>query len=523
MLTSRFSEREESVRLEVWSTFKKLLEVVGVLQGTSPVVPPPITGSVLSPTSPSRSLREDTPNTLKRKRGDNDGNMQIVEELPSSILRGQVGAVAKAIAKQLNSKSVAVRQAGFSLLHTLITVLRGGLEEHLSSLVLRMESALTSTAGAAGDSSSGSSTSLKIVILSFLTAAFAMHSPDCFGDSLEGNLVPCLIACSSDKHNKVAAIGFQAQSALVKAIRPVNKGETPAALPNKQKALVQAIYMATVERLSASNIDQEVREAAIGCLGNLLYHAGDELATDYSQSLSLLKDAMRREVTRLAAVRNVARVASSPVVGGPQFATWVQDTLGELALFLKQNNRVLKMEAFSCLPILIRASGDNLAGDTVSKLLEAVAPFLSASDLQFVPLALSTVDALLNTQSKTALSAPAFSKQILPSVMSILSSSSLQGPALEALLGFFGVLVANGQDSKALIKQLSEITTLTSARCIGAVVKAAPQSANEVAAGFVTKANAPKGSTTSVAFSLYALGEVGRVAYVSVSMFLCHC
>lgn len=517
LLISRFSEREESVRLEVWSTFKKLLEVVGVLQGSSSVATDP-SSSPLSPTLIGRKQREDTPNTLKRKRGDDDGtSMQIVEDSPNSILRNQTSSIAKAISEQLNTKSIAVRQAGFGLLHTLIAVLRGGLDEHLSSLVPRIETALATSSSASGDSSSGSTTSLKIVVLSLLSDAFALHSPNAFGNTMNTMIVPSLIKCAADKHNKIAASGFLAQSALVKALRPVSKNELPQPLTTEAKSTIQSIYSATTQRLTATNIDQEVREAAIGCLGNLLYYAGDDLQSDYANSLSLLKDSMRREVTRVAAVRTVARVASSPVVGGPEFASGVQDSLAEVALFLKQNNRVLKMEAFNCLPILVKASGAGLSSETVSSLLEAILPFLSASDVHFVPLSLTTAVALLQTQAPVVLKSSTFSKQVLPAVMNLLSSPLLQGPALDALLSFFGVLVANGYDSKALVKQLSDITTLTSARCIGAAVKAAPQTANETASAFVTKANASKGSTTSIAFSLYALGEVGRVPSVIAS------
>ncbi|KAG5719688.1 Cullin-associated NEDD8-dissociated protein 1, partial [Termitomyces sp. T112] len=108
VLISRFGDREMTVRLEVWATYATLLNqtaVYGIPQGKDDI--------------------------RKRKR---DTETSDAAESPYSLLQSQVPSLSKALLNQLKSAKTppATLQAGFSLLHTLLTVLPGSLSTQVS-------------------------------------------------------------------------------------------------------------------------------------------------------------------------------------------------------------------------------------------------------------------------------------------------------------------------------------------------------------------------------------------------------
>ncbi|KAJ3495579.1 hypothetical protein NMY22_g19919 [Coprinellus aureogranulatus] len=106
VLISRFGDREENVRLEVWNTYVTLLKQTSVYGGSS-------------------QAKDDLSPRGKRKR-DTEVVMDV-EENAYSLLKAQVPSLAKALLNQIKSPktSPTVLQAGFGVLHTLLTVLPG--------------------------------------------------------------------------------------------------------------------------------------------------------------------------------------------------------------------------------------------------------------------------------------------------------------------------------------------------------------------------------------------------------------
>jgi cullin-associated NEDD8-dissociated protein 1 len=523
MLISRFSEREESVRLDVWATYRRFLLVTGVLTGTLDPQRVASGANVLAPSTPSantpRQTREDTPNTLKRKRGETSRvATPTIEETPIAILRSQSNGIAKAILKQLSQKSITVAQSAFSLLDALVSVLHGGLEEHVPALASRIQASLNLSSTSSNlDSSSGTATSLKIIVLNFLAHLFDTHPLSAFGSSLPANLIPALSKSTEDKYNKIASSAFAATSSLIKNTRPLSASDDAMAPVDTQAAqALLPLLKSTTKLLEATSADQEVRESAVATLGDFLFYVGDALGGKTGAALALLKDAIKKETTRVCAVRTVARAATSPVMRSAEFSTWIQEILQDVASFLRQNNRVLKSDAFAALPVLVSVAGASLDPATIEYIFEAVAPFVSTDDLPLLPSALLAVNAVIAAKPAEAQASKAFQRSIMPAILNVVKTSSIHpGTGLDALLTFFATLVQGGTDAQSLVDTLKKSTTRVAPRCIGAVVSADPSIVDKVAADLLKNASSSKSSIPSIVFALFTLGEIGRVPCVT--------
>lgn len=72
---------------------------------------------------------------------------------------------------------------------------------------------------------------------------------------------------------------------------------------------VISIYTAALKRLKAADIDQEVKERAITCMGQVVASMGDTLLPKLSECMPIFVDRLRNEITRLTAVRAVTQIA----------------------------------------------------------------------------------------------------------------------------------------------------------------------------------------------------------------------
>ena len=72
---------------------------------------------------------------------------------------------------------------------------------------------------------------------------------------------------------------------------------------------IQPIYEATIVKLKAADIDQEVKERAITCMGQIIYTFGDQMHSELQVSLPLLLDRLRNEITRLTCVKAITKIA----------------------------------------------------------------------------------------------------------------------------------------------------------------------------------------------------------------------
>lgn len=397
--------------------------------------------------------------------------------------------------KQLTSKLLSTRQAGFALLHELVAVLGGGLEGQINALVARIEAALKSS----DSGMSGAAALLKIEVLSFLGLVFRTHHSKSFVDELP-KIVPILVNAVGDRFNKIAAEAFVTCADLVRVLRPVSAGVNP--VPASIAPHLTAIYSATMDRLSSNDTDEEVKGKGIMCLGSLLYQAGDHFANDLETSLSFLRDRLKNEVSRIIAVKVVGDVASSPVCKGDAFDEWVQESLTEVSSALRKVSRPLKLAAFECIGALLTRSGPTLPSTTSAALITDLQPLINDADINLLPLALDTISTLLSHDPSVE---PRITQSILPRIFELVQSPLLQGPSLEGLLGFFTAYINAGAKPLPLLKTLAQSADatkktveasgtqsgmealVTSSRCIGVIVRGSPEIVESVVTDYAAK------------------------------------
>lgn len=76
---------------------------------------------------------------------------------------------------------------------------------------------------------------------------------------------------------------------------------------------VSQVFSATLKRLKATDIDQEVKERAITCMGHMVCHLGDHMGAELQGVLAIFLERLKNEITRLTAVRTFTLVAASPI------------------------------------------------------------------------------------------------------------------------------------------------------------------------------------------------------------------
>jgi len=529
-LISRFKEREESVRVDVLQTFIVLLRQT-YLYGGDNVGPSkerdPFDFDVTGERLDVFSIRANSTANVA---------MMETEEGPKQLLRALVPSLSKSLARQLGSKSTQTRQTGFQLLKELVTVLRGGLEDHFEPFVPAIRSSLTATVSP--DSHHiGTNSNLKIETLLFLRNYLRTHSAENVHPYLD-RLCPPIIQAVSDKFYKIVSEAFLVCIELVGVLRSVEtgpNGETKF-LPVKPEfqPYISDIYDITTRVLSTSDADQEVKERAIMCLGVLLSHAGDQLQ-DQKAALQMLLDRLRNEITRLISVRTLTIVAKSPVVDEEELKKAVLSSIDQVAVLLRKSNRVLRVASLYCLETLTRRFGQSFSSESVHNILSELKPLISDADLHLLPLALSNAVAILETNPQ---SVESIKIEVLPVVFQLVQSPLIQGSALAGLLKLFAAIgKASPSDYGSLIQHLinpvltvnmqgvaaggvaavsNKHASSTISQCVAVLATNADEQNREKTINeFENFVKDPSTNDSVKYLSLLTLGEIGRKADLS--------
>jgi cullin-associated NEDD8-dissociated protein 1 len=308
VLISRFGDREETVRLEVWATYIILLNQTAVYGGLP-------------------QSKDDLASRGKRKR---DAGEMDVEESPYALLKAQVPALSKALLNQLKSAKTApgTLQAGFSLLQALLSVLPGSLSTQVASIIATSKSVLS-------QSVTTSTSTLHLTCLSFLALFFSTHTPSTFSNFLS-NLTPVLLKSVSERHPRIASESFRVFSALLNSLKPVKSAEWAG-----------PVYEQAVAKLTAHDTDAEVRACAEDCIADLWVCATDIVRSKSGREWECI---CRTAGKTDGAVKVVTKVAKEVHVGD----VWVNGCVDWLIGLLKKSGRAGKPEVFVALDVLLR-------------------------------------------------------------------------------------------------------------------------------------------------------------------------
>lgn len=76
---------------------------------------------------------------------------------------------------------------------------------------------------------------------------------------------------------------------------------------------VGQLYDCTLQKLRSQEVDQEVKDRAIACMGQIIANMGDVLKSELNTCLPIFLERLRNEVTRLSSVKALTMIAASPL------------------------------------------------------------------------------------------------------------------------------------------------------------------------------------------------------------------
>ncbi|XP_034962447.2 cullin-associated NEDD8-dissociated protein 1 isoform X1 [Zootoca vivipara] len=478
-LISRFKEREENVKADIFCAYISLLKQ----------------------TLPIQSWLHASDEAGK-------------EDIPLTMLQNQVPNIVKALHKQLKEKSVKSRQGCFTLLTELANGLPGCLADHIPALVPGIVFSLTDKS---------SSSNMKIDTLSFLHVVLCNHSRDVFHPHVKA-LLPPVVICIGDPFYKITSEALLVTQQLVKIIRPLDVPCTFDAKP-----YVRELFSATLKRLKAADIDQEVKERAISCMGQIVCNLGDYLSSDLQPTLKIFLERLKNEITRLTTVKALTLIASSPL------RIDLRPVLAEgfpiLASFLRKNQRALKLSTLAALDILIKNYSDSLKPAMIECVLVELPDLISENDMHVSQVAIVFLTTLAKVYPS---SLSKISGTVLSGLFQLVYSPLMQGGALKAIVDFFQALVVTKtvhMSYAELMKQLTLPIYTSSpggasanlhkqafhsvAKCVAALSSVCPKEAPGVVNQFIQDVKNPKSSAAVKMLAFLSLAEIGRTTNLS--------
>jgi len=506
-LIARFQEREESVKLDVFSTFAEMAQAAVIKTQT-------MAGPGASAASSAGSA----------------GGILDIERVPppkerpaAECLVGQLPACIGQINKQLRSKSLKTRQGALSLLRVLAECLPQHVEPNLPSIKDELVRSMRE---------SNSSMRLDALItVRHLTENF--DSPVIY-QQLAPTMCPLFLQCCGDSYYKSIAQALKAIGVYVYPLRP-----TPRSTSDQLMEMLP-VFEVLRGKLMATDIDQEVKESALECFGHLMACVGDLPAfqTALQSCLPPFVERVKNEVTRSIAIKALKTMCISKVqidalksVLGPIGA--------HLSAYLSQNSRAFRQQCLDALVNLVRKYGANMPPETRMQIVGDIVPFITDTDLYITELCVQVAGEILETAPSMA---PAVIEKCVPAVLNVCRSPLLQGGALDSILHFLSRVAQHRAHCpfERLRQELSDTSFLASAQAqaqrhvIGTLAKGlaavVSSSAKDVQTGAIRhflvaiqespSAPTPEG-VQQCELALLALGETGKYMDLSSTSGFC--
>lgn len=236
---------------------------------------------------------------------------------------------------------------------------QGGLDRFIAKLMPLVEKCLVDKSQA-----------LKLDALTFLRSVLDHHAPSALQPHLLRPLDAVVTIVKEDWY-KVIAEALRVLTAMIPVLRPVDP-ESGFFVDNfpSFKPCVQKLFGAVQPRLEALDMDHEIKECAILAMGDLLSHAGDELAPHVPAVLALFKKRLENETTRSSTLRAVAAIARSSIQ--LDLSEFLAQIAGDLALFLRQASRSLKQLTLQTLEAVVAAPSTQITAAEANVILSEV-------------------------------------------------------------------------------------------------------------------------------------------------------
>lgn len=481
-LIKRMDEREENVRLEVVSALSLLVRKTG--EGLHTVdLPFDDLESEFVPQMPI---------SRKRRRQSSAGGSNVskfmtapgltspvLEKIPAHGPRADLSkltpTIIKATSKQLKTKSIASKHAVINLLDDLVSVQRGGLADYLSELVaLIMDAVKPVGAGSVSASITTSSSSSSATPSSLRTSALRLISdisrthPSATLQPYLNKIVAGVTSAVHDRFYKISSEALRTSEELAKAITPPRSRGAATKYADELKKLYEVI----IERAAANDADTEVRQRAIHALGILISRTSGPDGTvlisaeKREAGLDILKDRIKNETTRIAAVRAIDSVAAFSLSVGQLSKPWIQEVVFELTSQLRKANRSVRTSSIHALKqlVLSKAVDGQLEDETIKAIASALLPAITNTDAQQLGPSLLILAHLVPSQPKLIMNADTVS------AISELLKSHVAGIVLDQVLVFVTAVGQAGVGEGLMTGLLKNVSVTGDPQVVGKVI-----------------------------------------------------
>lgn len=524
-LVKRFNEREENVRLEVFSALSLLVRKTG--EGIIP-------DFSLDPQSEYLSVNQPAPSRKRRRQSSAAGASAFAlagtglasptaEKIPPSGPRADLArlspSIVKGATKLLKGKLVPTKQAVITLFDDMVAVQRGGLGEYfdqvmdpiLDSIKQSSPSGHTSSLSGTGGTASATVTTLRIAALRLIGDIARNHSSSVLQPYLP-KIVAGVTSTVHDRFYKLSGEAIQAAEEVIKAITPPRSRLTA----QKYKSELSKLYTVVMDRVSSNDADTEVRNKALHALGTLLSRTsggeGSALLPD-SDRRAALNELLKRltaETTRLAAVRAVDTVAALSTNGSFAFDDqWVQQVATELAAQLRKANRSLRGSSVQALKhlVLSPAAKSNFSDATVEAIVSNIVSVISNNDAQLLGPGLLVLARLVSAKPQLVLT-----PELIASLCELLRST-VAGSVLDSLLVLVGEVGATGLGQPLMGALLKDVGVTGDpavvGKVIGTLLVASGDTAGVTLDSFMQEIKANAQDPARASLALAVLGEAG--------------
>lgn len=264
--------------------------------------------------------------------------------------------------------------------------------------------------------------------------------------------MPLVVNAVFDPFYKISTEALLVLQHLVKVIRPLGTSNflflsesQPQSTTNPFSDIetnfeftpfVLPLYECTVQKLDAQEVDQEVKDRAIACMGQIIANMGDSLKQNLDFCMPIFLERLRNEVTRLSAVKALTMIAASPL--RVDLRSILADVIPVLGSFLRKNQRVLKLNTLSLLDTLVNCYYSFMNPQMLQSAIVETPPLISEVDLHIAQLTLVLLTSVAHKHPQAMVGVY---EAILTEVMCLVRSPLLQGAALVCTMNLFQVLV----------------------------------------------------------------------------------
>lgn len=526
-LVRRMDEREENVRLETISALSLLVRKTGEGLHTESLA--------FDDFEPDTVVQ--MPISRKRRRQSSGGGSSMSKFLvgsglvspvlekaaihgPRAELTTLTQSIVKFSTKQLKGKSIPTKQAVLSLLDDLVSVLRGGLVDHFGTLITPIldavkpigSSSISSSHVTSGGTASATPSSVRVTALKLISDISKTHSSAVLQPYLT-QIVNSVTSAVHDRFYKISSEAIRTSEELVKAITPPRSRGSAL----KYKGELEKLYNVMMDRASATDADAEVRQRAIHGLGVLISRTSapdsDALVSSDKReaALSVLRERLKNETTRLASVRAVDNVAAFSNAPGQLDKAWIQDVALELAGQLRKSNRSLRGSSIAALKhlVLCKAAEGQLEPATIQGIVAALMPAITNADAYLLGPSLLILADVVQSNAKLVMN-----EETVTALCALLKLH-LASIVLDQLLTLVGAVGASGEGGPLMQGLLRDVSIagdpVVVGKVIGTLLVTGGASSGVSVDSFVSElqTSSQGGDEARICLALAVLGEAG--------------